>query len=67
LSDLNATPTCPCGVVPVPEDVGLDGEPLPGGAPHAVLGVVAEARLKVAVGDGGVKGGLCERHGWSFS
>ena len=56
-------PTCPCGVVPVPEQVGLDGHPLPGlRAPVGVLGVVAQPRLKVAVRNGRVKGRLWEGH-----
>lgn len=44
-------------MVPAPEDVGLHGHSPPRRRAR-VLGVVAETRLEVAAGDGGVKGRL---------
>lgn len=50
--------TGPCGVVSVPEDVGLHRHSPPRRQPHLVLGVEAETCLEITVGDGGVEGRL---------
>lgn len=52
-------PTCAGGVVSVPEKVRLHRNSPPRRPDGPVQGVVAEAGLEVAVGDGGVKGRLC--------
>lgn len=52
-------PTCACGVVSIPEYVGLHRHSPPWRPNHRVLGVVAQTGLKITVGYGRVKGWLC--------
>lgn len=58
----NSALTSSSGVVSDPEQVWLHGHSAPLG-PRRVLAVLTEARLKVTVGDGGVKGRLWETNG----
>lgn len=52
-------PTCSCGVVSIPEYVGLHRDSSPWWLLCLLLGVEAETRLKITVGDRGIKSWLC--------